>query len=548
MTRRWITLASLASLLLVACDGDPSPLDAGVDAGAPDAGPPPDAGFDPTEICDTLGLPSTPFDAAATGAAWEEVAGDFTVQTLDGPWTLSEHWSGCESYVFINWSASDYGRGLWASSPDELFTVGPRNVHYFFGAYDTEESITQMRAEEMRAVIQDGFDFQGLSAEDRAYWEDHIHYIGAPIQQAEGSVGELVRGSPIILAAFAITRQQRFDPVGSLMTIGGGGFTPLVSMARFAAPYYDYMQALDARIAADTDATVVPIADAEVTTERVFDRTVTLPAASAMAAFDSLEVDVQVTCLLTPDACSEWDRNAYVYVCTDETCAEQRELVHWITPYSRPGRRRWLIDATPLLGLLRDGGARTFRLVFGPTWEEPTERTVSVSLRLASRGAADRAIGAELAFTGGEFNDTYNAGQAPFQFTPPAGTTRVELVTILSGHGQTMGDNCAEWCNHVHTFTVNGAGDHVVEFAGQAGTRNGCADLASDGVPPGQWGNWSPLRAGWCPGLPVPAERMDITADVDLSAQNELTYRGSFMGAEPRGGNISLSAYVVYYQ
>jgi len=33
---------------------------------------------------------------------------------------------------------------------------------------------------------------------------------------------------------------------------------------------------------------------------------------------------------------------------------------------------------------------------------------------------------------------------------------------------------------------------------------------------------------------------------VDLGSENELTYRGSFAGGEPRGGTIDLSAYVVY--
>ena len=31
-----------------------------------------------------------------------DVAGDFTVQQLDGSsWTFSEKWTGCESYVFL---------------------------------------------------------------------------------------------------------------------------------------------------------------------------------------------------------------------------------------------------------------------------------------------------------------------------------------------------------------------------------------------------------------------------------------------------------------
>ena len=36
------------------------------------------------------------------GSAWGEVAGDFTVETTFGTWNLAEHFSGCDSYVFIH--------------------------------------------------------------------------------------------------------------------------------------------------------------------------------------------------------------------------------------------------------------------------------------------------------------------------------------------------------------------------------------------------------------------------------------------------------------
>ncbi|MGE0785263.1 MAG: peptide-N-glycosidase F-related protein [Sandaracinaceae bacterium] len=549
MSRRFTLLSSLLALSVAsACDDGPSPSDAGSDAGGMDAGPGLDAGPDPSAICAELGIDDVvPFDATATGTALETVAGDFTVHTLDGDWTLSERWSGCESYVFLVWSNTDYANGLFASGVDELFTLGPRNAHYFFSAATTDAAEAAAKAEEMRLRIEDGFEFQGVSAEDREYWRAHFHYVDQPIQDATGSVAELVRTAPIP-AAFAITREQRFDPVGSLMTVGGAGFVPLMSMARFVPPFFDYIRALDKRIADATDATVVPLLTDEVTTMRTLERTVTLPSATEMAGFDTLEVDVELTCIAAPEDCSEWDRIAYVFVCDDATCADPQELVRWITPYSRPGRRRWLMDASALIALLGDGGERTFRVVFGPDWEEPTERTVSVNLMLSSRGAPDRAFAAERAFVGGTFDATYNAAHTPFSFTPPAGTTRVELVTIVSGHGQTMVDNCAEWCNHEHAFSVNGASAHTIGFDGMAGTRNGCAEMSGQGVPPGQWGNWSPLRAGWCPGLPLPVRREDVTSDVMLGMPNELTYTASFAGGEPRGGDISLSTYVVYFR
>ncbi len=544
-------LVLCAVILGLGCDGDPGGVDAGgLDAGAMDGGAVDtgtDAGPGIPDVCGELGIATTPFDATATGTAWEEVAGDFTVQTLDGSWTLSEEWSGCESYVFVAFAANDYGRALWATSPDALFTQGPRNVHYFFTSWEPTEPEATARVEEMRQNVEDGFEFVGLSDEDRAFWRTHVHYVTTPVRQIEGSIGELVRGSEIILHAFAITRQQRLDPVGSLMTIGAGGFRPDLGMARFFAPYFDYLHDLDARIDAGS-ATVVDLLRDERTTLRTLDRTVTLPDAATMAGFDTLEVDFEEICTLTPDQCSEWDRIAYVFVCEDEACLTTYELVRWITPYSRPGRMRWVMDATPLLALIRSGGARTFRMVLGPDWERATERVVSVSLRLSNRGVGVSSTSAERAFRGGRFDATYNEGRTPYRFTPPAGFTRAELVAIVSGHGQEPGNNCAEWCDHNHHFLIGGTEVATISFPGEAGRENGCADLAGEGVPPGQWGNWSPLRAGWCPGLPVPARRFDITAAVRAGEENELTYEGSYAGGMPMGGDIDLSAYVVFFE
>ncbi|MFK7991190.1 MAG: peptide-N-glycosidase F-related protein [Sandaracinaceae bacterium] len=532
----------LLSACLLACD--PAPV---VDAGPSDAGPdsatdtgPADAGPDRGALCDALSLPRRAFDASATGTGFEETVGDFTVATLDGDWTLSEQWSGCESYVFVLHTPSEYGEGLFTSVPDAIFTEGPKNVHYFFGTWDSEGA--EMRAEAYREYVEEGFDIQGLSADDLVHWRAHVHYLTEPMGDVDGGLAGFLAGAGRFQNAFAITPQQRLDPVGSLMAVGAGGFRPLMEMARFFAPYYDYVAALDERIAA-SDATVVSILEDETLTARTVDREVTLP---SLSGFDTLEVDVELTCLLSPGDCSEWDRIAHLFVCVDSECAERRELVRWITPYSRPGRRRWLMDATPLMGLLEGGGAQTFRVVFGPDWEEATERVVSVSLRLRDQARGEVPLGAELAFTGGTFNAEYNDGRAPFVVTRPAGATRAELVTIVSGHGQEA-SNCAEWCDHEHAFTAAGGTAHTVRFPGQAGQPNGCAARTGEGVVPGQWGNWAPLRAGWCPGLPVAPVRHDITADLPEGVATEITYEASFAGGVPPGGTISLSTYVVFY-
>jgi hypothetical protein len=542
--------ASFCLVLLFACDGAADPIDAGRDAGMLDAGSERDAGRDAAiagpDICDELELPRAPFSTSGSGTTFDDIAGDFTVETTDGPFTLSEAWTGCESYVFINYANTDYGNELFDTYLDPLFLDGPRNVHYFFTSYEDSSAAARSRVMPLVTQLEDAFEYEEMPEEEREFWRARIHFVVEPIADAEG-LGSFVRARTTVEHTFAIMRDQRWDPVGSLFEVRAGGFVPRIGMAAWAGHYYNYRAELSARLAAE-DATIVPLIDERDVTARFLDRDATLPDAAAMAAFDTFEIDLEIHCRLTPDQCSEWDRNAYVHLCLDDTCADKRELVRWITPYSRPGRMRWVMDASPLLGLISEGGARRFRIETGPEWEEATRYDITASIRLSTRDV-DRSARAELAFRGGEFNDAYNAAHAPFRFTPPAGTRRVELAVIVSGHGQIAGNNCAEWCNHEHSFRVNMASeDRHISFPGQSGQAQGCAERSAEGVVPGQWGNWAPLRAGWCPGLPVPVARFDVTDEVTLGAENELTYEGSFNGGPPAGGTIDLSAYVVYYE
>src|SRR5690606_566122 len=105
----------------------------------------------------------------------------------------------------------------------------------------------------------------------------------------------------------------------------------------------------------------------------------------------------------------------------------------------------------------------------------------NVFLRLSSRGEAHVAA-AELAFTGGPFDALYNDGRAFFTFTPPAGTSKVELLFIVLGHGQSAPYNCVEWCNHEHTFTLNESATYRVDFPDEAGELFGCANRAAEGM------------------------------------------------------------------
>jgi hypothetical protein len=529
-----------------------------------DMAAPIDTGLPVNEACERGGGSQRPLSSGSDLFAFGEIAGDFTVQTLRSSWTLSENWTGCDSYVFLiyfpdlrqNTSGVWAGDQLWNSDVNALLQ-SPPNTHYFF--ISIEEDLEARRA---RMVEMNNRMIRSLSAGEQLP-EHRLHFVTDRLTAIEGSVGAFARdyldyvfepssivdlgdrgrAQPPLPFVFGIDRLQRWDSGGSLDEIVGQPMK--FDMASYLGPFYNHIAQVHERAATD-NAIEVTLVEGRVS-DRIFIQTVELPEASVMSDFDTLEVDVSVTCPhRNVFACSEWDRIARIEYCRDPECNDRDEIARWITPYWRRGERRWIWDASPFLAWLSTGGAHTFRVEMGPGWERSTERDTSVKLRLRSQDTSLTSVDATRAFLGGEFNADYNNREA-FTFTPPEDVTQVELVVLLSGHGQTAQDNCAEWCDHRHHFKVNEIDIPVIQHEGEVGSLRGCAEAAHQGVSPGQFGNWAPERAYWCPGLPITPIRVDITEHVRLGEVNEMTYRAT-LGAEiePRGGNTALSSYIVY--
>ncbi|HVJ92297.1 MAG TPA: peptide-N-glycosidase F-related protein [Labilithrix sp.] len=536
--------------------------DASVDL-TPDAGP---------DLCAELSIPKIPFSTAEGGTRFGALAGDFTVHDVNGEsWHFAERWTGCESYVFFV-NLPKYNDKLFETAPDMLLKSGPKNVHYFFLSDAADEAARTTFAKTMATRLEKAFSAKGVSKADKAWWSARFHFVTDRATQV-GSVGAMLtdylayaksassvvdlgdrgKASPPRPTVFGIDRAQHWDSGDSLSQYVASTDNSILGMAAFLPHFYNYRAELEGRLANEPETTIVPIIPTTTTTQRLFTETVTLPDASALASFDTLDIDVVVDCReQNPFACSEWDRIANVHLCVDgAACAHRVEIGRWITPYWRRGRQHYLLEASPMLGLLRAGGPTTFFVSFGPEWERPTVWDVAVSLRLRKTGE-QKASHAERAFIGGTFNADYNASQTAFTFTPPEGTKRVELVTLLTGHGQDESTNCAEWCDHRHTFTINGAALPTIRYDRDAiGSRYGCAERASLGVIPGQYGNWAQSRAYWCPGMAVQPIRTDVTSRVTVGKENTLSYAASYSteASIPAGnGNIDLTTYVVYYR
>ena len=575
----------IASLFLGACSSDKvdSTPDSGVlsvqnsDTGvdvvlASDAGVvESDAGVIP-EICQSLkSIPQT-FKNPSNNYDFGSVAGDFTVNELYGrTWNFRENWTGCESFVFVNYIPvqGNSDDAFWNSRSDVLVKNTSDNTHFFFISWENSAAARKERVESIYAYIASEIEFSISDSEERERQLSRFHFVLDAPADIQGSVSGFIsdymqyrqlpesvvdlggRGNaaPPLPLVFGIDRDQKWDSGGSMSEYVGGPQS--FRMAGYLGDFYNHKARVRDQVARETDIQTYELLNERVT-QRVFVKTATLPDAAEMKDINTLEFDVTVNCPhRNVFACSEWDRIARIEVCTSTTvepCSKRRELVRWITPYWRRGERRWIMDASSLLGYIKEGGLQYFRLEMGPSWERATSRDARIALRLSKSSDSLKAVGAVRAFTGGGFGDKYN-DREPFVFTLPSQASKVSLVSILSGHGQDSNTNCAEWCDHRHQFEINGTSLEEIRHEGnRIGSADGCGWAAAEGASPGQWGNWAPERAYWCPGLPVEHRVRDLTNYVTLGEENTLTYRANYGGGPPAGGSISLSTYVVWYE
>ena len=231
-------------------------------------------------------------------------------------------------------------------------------------------------------------------------------------------------------------------------------------------------------------------------------------------------------------------------------CKCDTEIARWITTYGREGR--WVTDATPFLAYFKRGGKVRVRTDFGNAY------VTDLSFRFTKE--ADSPVSSEVIplFTGGAYNATYNDKYEPFELTVPEAAKRVEIVAFITGHGFGKDEeNCAEFCNHEHVFTVNGSEyfhDHPV-----VGDNFGCTKQVPDGTVPNQYGTWYLGRGGWCPGMDVKPLRFDITEDVSNGETAILEYKSLFQGmpyvpvpfdwaSGGFGALVRMTSYVVVYE
>ena len=528
-------------------DGDVEEMDA-AEQDVEDAEPD-DAGEEeasPPTACEVLGLPVRDFDPDGSGYLLYDTASDVTLQTTEGPWTLSEAWSGCDVYLFIQdvpRQCEGWPVALWSRDVATLFARSPRNVRYFFVSYEESYDLVLAALDALRANVDAAL--AAMSEEDREWWLGRVHYVTDGARTLPMWLGVAMRNPGW---GAGVDRFQRIRYIGSYGDPtrppgGTGWFDPNISMAANEAVYYNFEAEREAALEAE-GATLVEIFSGEVISdpgwagERGY-ATVTLPGPVEMDGFDTMELDLYLGCEGSGEYgdCPAWDYIASLYLCDEtdpDTCTT--ELGRWITTYHREGR--WVHDASGLMPLVASGGERRFAFYT----QQPYE--VHLSIRFSNQGKGARPVQAIYLFSGGDFDLTYNDDYAPITVAIPADAARVEIATVLSGHGQVDPGNCAEFCNTTHHFFVNGT-ENVRSFP-EVGTSDGCMQQVEQGTVPNQYGTWWYGRSGWCPGKEVPVVMIDVTDQVTPGSDAVLDYEAYYGGSPyPGGAWIDLTSWLV---
>jgi hypothetical protein len=504
------------------------------------------------------------------GVNVRSVADHFVMPTHAGDWSFRDEWTGEDSYVFLVYaprtpsSPMDYTAALFDASLTGLLEASPRNVHYFFLWATHEPGFVDAQKRWLGELEQ-------LPEPDRAWWRERVHFVPTQVSELGNWVGRMLQyRSRTALpykrydaVQFAIDTQQRIREVGMLGRLAPGGVRADLSFLANEPVYYNWERDLEARLARDR-AVVVSVARDQ-TVYDTFDTDVTLPEASG---FDTLEVDLTMRCPNHRDGeCGAWDYLSHLWVCepaaadpdggvadgsTDGSDGASsrwncnREVARWITTYWREGR--WVTDITGMLPLL-SGGRKHLRWYAGGQWDpRRTEYITTLSLRYSYRGRGLRPVSVVPLWTGGDWNPSYDAMHPPMRVSVPADIRRVELYTLVTGHGGVQPTNCAEFCNHEHRFNVGGT--ELLRSFPEARSPDACARRVGEGVVPNQHGTWYFGRGGWCPGHDVAPWVRDVTVQARPGSTVELRYTTTYGGRAVSAnlGNIVLASYLIFWR
>lgn len=221
------------------------------------------------------------------------------------------------------------------------------------------------------------------------------------------------------------------------------------------------------------------------------------------------------------DRCDWWDRKGSIGLVSQpgREDPEVWELARFVTPYRVGGV--WTLDVTPLQTLLT--GRQTLR-VYIDTWVGPGHANGDgwiLDAQLEYVGGVPDLVPSRVVplwprqqLTVGDPLNPLEDQLGAATLEVPAEASRVELWSVITGHGQGNLDNCAEFCQLAHGFAI---ADAPVQ-------RTVWRDDCDQNPVRGQQGTWTLPRAGWCPGDMVQPWIEDITALAAPGSSSEVRY------------------------
>ncbi len=479
----------------------------------------------------------------------------FSMPTLGGTFYFQQEWTGFDIYFFVfkyTDSSGNSNAGTWGQSPGPFIRALPENVHLFYGSFDSTYHNDVL---ERKSAVENA-----LNPNEETRWADRIHYIDQRAGTLSGGIGDMVSSfnNPRYMG---IDRFQQARETGSLYA--------WTSQSNDAMHLIHEPHQWNAEFPVEIRRSDEAVHEVSLWDfERHaggwgggFTSTQSAEFPSNMTQYDTLEVYHEHACEDRANrfqksdgsygGCHEWDYEANLRICdrdNDSSCGT--EFMRWITTYGREGK--WLTDISPYLFMLEDEDNRTFK------YRGANKGDLTITLLLSDWGSGEHAEEAVFAFTGGQFDGTYNNESRynrHLNFTVPSWASKVEIVATITGHGFGKDNaNCAEFCDHEHHYEMNGFSTY--EWHPIVYSNEGCENEVSNGVVANQFGSWPYGRAGWCAGQDVKQWTYDITSWTDSTGgNNHLTYQGLFNGQEyvPSDGigngqrNIHAEIWVVFY-
>jgi len=482
----------------------------------------------------------------------------FNVPTLDGTYNFKSRWTGEDVYFFMFKYTDSNGNSntaTWGQNAGRFIRNLPLNTQLFYGSFDStyHTDVTQRQS----AVL------AGLTAQEEAHWNDRIHFIDTDANNIGGGLGAMIGSfnNPFFMG---IDRFQLARETGSLYAWTSQSNDPFHlshEPNQWVAEHPTKVRALDPQVHAVDIMTFQRHAGGwgggyNSQSNATFD----LP--NDLSSYDTLEVYHEHACFErtnryqnndgTYGGCHEWDYLAHLYIC-DATNASScgTEIMRWITTYGREGM--WLTDISPYMFMLNNDEQRFFK------YSGANKGDLTVTFLFSNWGSGEQAQDATYAFSGGQFDGTYNNESRydrQLNFTVPSWATTVEIVATITGHGFNQDTaNCAEFCDHQHYYTMGA--NQAYEWHPIVYNSEGCEEEVDNGVVANQFGSWPFGRAGWCAGQDVKQWTYNITDWVDHGANNtnHLVYRGYYDGQEyvPSDGignggrNIRAAIWIVFY-